>query len=258
MARQKLGQHFLFRDSILERIAAAACPDREPLVIEIGPGRGARATHQRRRAERLIAIEIDPFLAAHLTQKFAGESRLQLVEADALRCDLSQWGTAVVAGNLPYYVATPIMEHVLQLGASLRRAVFLLQKEVVERAAALPGSRAYGYLSAATQLYANVDLLFEVKPAAFRPPPKVDSAVLRLTPRDRTSELGLADARAFLRFVALCFHHKRKTLRNNLSADYGTELLEGWPEAALRAEQVSIEQFAAMYRRLPAAISGTV
>ena len=251
MARQKLGQHFLLRGSVLERIARAACPDPEPLVIEIGPGRGALTAYLLPRAAHLIAIEIDTHLASHLAQKFAGDSRVQLVEADALRTDLSQWGPAAIAGNLPYYAATPILEHVLQLSPALRRAVFLMQKEVAERAAAPPGSRAYGYLSVATQLFANVDLLFEVKPAAFHPPPKVDSAVLCLTPRNRGAELGLADPRGFLRFVALCFHQKRKTLRNNLSPAYGRELLDSWPEASLRAEQIGMEQFAAMYRRLP-------
>ena len=144
-----------------------------------------------------------------------------------------------------------LRKHALQLGSTLRRAVFLLQKEVAERAAASPGSRAYGYLSVATQLFAEVELLFEVKPAAFHPPPKVDSAVLRLTPRNRAAEFGLADPRAFLRFIALCFHQKRKTLRNNLSPEYGRELLDAWPEASLRAEQIGMEQFAAMYHRLP-------
>jgi 16S rRNA (adenine1518-N6/adenine1519-N6)-dimethyltransferase len=252
VARQKLGQHFLLRDSVLERIARAACPEPEPLVIEIGSGRGALTAHLLPRAARLVAIEIDPHLARYLAQKFAGDNRLQLVEADVLRTDLSQWGPAAIAGNLPYYAATPILEHVLQLGPALRRAVFLLQKEVAERAAAPPGSRDYGYLSVATQLFASVELLFEVKPAAFHPPPKVDSAVLRLTPRNRAASLGLADAPAFLRFVARCFHQKRKTLRNNLSPEYGRELLDAWPEASLRAEQISMERFAAMYHRLPA------
>jgi len=253
VARQKLGQHFLLRGSVLERIARATCPDPEPLVIEIGPGRGALTDHLLPRAARLVAIEIDPYLAGHLAQRFAGDSRVQLVAADALRTDLSQWGPAAIAGNLPYYVATPIMEHVLQLGPALRHAVFLLQKEVAERAAAPPGSRAYGYLSIATQLFAEVELLFEVKPAAFHPPPKVDSAVIRLTPRNRAADLGLTDPRAFLRFVALCFHQKRKMLRNNLSPTYGRELLDAWPEASLRAERINMEQFAAMYHRLPPA-----
>ena len=252
MARQKLGQHFLLRGSVLERIARAACPEPEPLVIEIGPGRGALTAHLLPRAARLVAIEIDPLLVLHLAQKFAGDSHVQLVEADALQTDLSQWGAATIAGNLPYYVATPILEHVLQLGPVLHRAVFLLQKEVAQRAAAAPGSRTYGYLSVATQLFADVDLLFDVKPAAFHPPPRVDSAVVRLTPRNRAAELGLADPRAFLRFVALCFQHKRKTIRNNVSSVYGRDLLEAWPEASLRGEQIGMEQFAAMYHRLPA------
>jgi 16S rRNA (adenine1518-N6/adenine1519-N6)-dimethyltransferase len=251
VARQKLGQHFLLRGSVLERIARAACPQPEPLVIEIGPGRGALTAHLLPRTARLVVIEIDSRLACHLAQKFAGDNRLELVEADALASDLSQWGPAIITGNLPYYAATPILAHVLQLGPILRRGVFLLQKEVAERAAAGPGSRRYGYLSVATQLFAEVDLLFEVKPAAFHPPPKVDSAVLRLTPRPRAAELGISDPQDFLRFAALCFHQKRKTLRNNLSSEYGRELLHDWPESSLRAEQLGIEQLAALYQRLP-------
>jgi len=248
VARQKLGQHFLVRDSILERIAVAACPEREQLVIEIGPGRGALTAHLLPRAERLIAVELDASLARILAQTHAADSRFQLVEADALNIDLAQWGPAVAVGNLPYYAATAIIERVLELGPALLRGVFLVQKEVAERITASPGSRAYGYLSVATQIYADVELLFEVSPAAFRPPPKVDSAVLRLVPRARAAELGIADSRAFLRFVSVCFRQKRKTLRNNL-AEYRAAV-DLWPEAGLRAEQISLPLFADLYRRL--------
>jgi len=247
VARQKLGQHFLVRGSVLERIARAACPEPEPLVIEVGPGRGALTAHLLPHAERVISIEIDPYLAAHLREKFAG-SRLEVIEANALDTDLAQWGTAAIAGNLPYYAATAIIERVLALGPHWRRAVFLVQKEVAARVSAQPGSRAYGYLSVATQLFADAQPLFDVPPAAFHPPPKVDSAVLRLTPCDRPAELDIADPQAFLRFVALCFHQKRKTIRNNLAA-YGPAV-DAWPEAAQRAEQINIPQFAEMYRRL--------
>ena len=249
MTRQKLGQHFLVRGSVLGRIARAACPEPEPLVIEIGAGRGALTAHLLDRAERVVAIEIDPYLAAHLRQKFGAEERLEVIESNALETDLGQWGPAAITGNLPYYVATPLLELVLQLGARWRRGVFLVQKEVAARVGAPPGSRAYGYLSVASQLFADVEILFEVPAAAFHPPPKVDSAVLRLLPRERAGELGIPDPPDFLRFVALCFRQKRKTIRNNLSAAYGA-VVDDWPEAALRAEQINIAGFAVMYRRL--------
>jgi 16S rRNA (adenine1518-N6/adenine1519-N6)-dimethyltransferase len=249
VARQKLGQHFLVRGSVLERIARAACPQPEPLVIEIGPGRGALTAPLLNRAGRVVAIEMDPFLSRHLQTKYAGESRLEVVVGDALELDLGAWGPAVIAGNLPYYAATAILEHVLKMGPMLRRGVFLVQKEVAERAAAAPGSRAYGYFSVALQVFASVEVLFDVPPAAFHPPPRVDSAVVRLEPRARAAELAVADMPGFLRFVALCFHQKRKTLRNNLAPTYGP-VVDGWPEAHLRGEQIDIPALAAMYRRI--------
>jgi 16S rRNA (adenine1518-N6/adenine1519-N6)-dimethyltransferase len=249
VARQKLGQHFLIRGSVLERIARAACPEPEPLVIEIGPGRGALTAHLVRHADHVVAIEVDPYLAQHLKQKLASESRLEVIESNALETDLGQWGPAVIAANLPYYAATAILERVLELGPLLRRGVFLVQKEVAARAAAVPGSRDYGYLSVVLQLSADVERLFDVRPTAFYPPPKVDSAVLRMLPRNRAGELGIADTREFLRFVALCFRQKRKTLRNNLVGSYGAAA-DALPESSLRAEQISVAAFAELYRRL--------
>ena len=249
MARQKLGQHFLIRGTVLERIARAACPEREPLAVEIGPGRGALTTHLLARADRVVAIEIDRYLAQKLAQTYCEDARLEVVEANALEIDLGQWGPAVITGNLPYYAATAIMERVMALGPTVRRGVFLMQKEVAQRIVASPGSRDYGYLSVSMQLSADIELLFEVPPAAFHPPPKVDSAVLRCAPHDRAAELGIAGRADFLRFVSLCFRQKRKTLRNNLAAPYGAAV-DNWPEVNLRAEQIGLPMFAAMYRRL--------
>ena len=128
------------------------------------------------------------------------------------------------------------------------RAVFLIQKEVADRLAARPGQREYGFLTVETALFAGARKLFEVKAAAFHPPPKVDSAVVLLEPRERQPDL--ADPSAFLRLVGQAFRHKRKTLRNNLAAIYGQEVLDSWPEAGQRAEQVSLELFVEMYQRL--------
>jgi 16S rRNA (adenine1518-N6/adenine1519-N6)-dimethyltransferase len=245
MARQKLGQHFLCSRPVLERIASAACAPDEPLVIEIGPGKGALTAHLLARARRVVAIEVDPAMIEHLRRTFGDEPRLEIVEADAPEVDFTQWGPAAITGNLPYYVATPILEKVAPSGG-----VFLIQKEVAERVTARPGSKAYGYFTVRLALCASAEMLLTVKPGAFCPPPKVDSAVVRLSPRARAEELGIADANDFLEFISACFRQKRKTLRNNLVQTNFKEGIESLPEASKRAEQLSLEQFADLYRRL--------
>jgi 16S rRNA (adenine1518-N6/adenine1519-N6)-dimethyltransferase len=252
VSRQKLGQHFLVKSSVLDRIARAACPEREPVVIEIGPGKGPLTGRLLERAARVVAVEIDPALVEFLRSKYAGEPRLTVIHGDALGADLGQWGPAVIAGNLPYYAATPIIEKALALGEGLRHAVFLVQKEVAARLIAIPGRRDYGYLTLRTRLAADVEKLFDVPPSAFRPSPKVDSTLVRLRPRRRTAELGIHDTAGFLSFLALCFRQKRKTIRNNLAGAYGKEIIGRWPEAAMRAEQLTLEQFAELYGRLAA------
>ena len=224
----------------------AVCPAGEDLVIEIGPGRGALTEKLLRRAARVVAIEIDSTLVEHLRTRFAGEPRLEIVHADILATDLVRWGRAPVAGNLPYYIASPILEKAVRL--DVPRIVFLIQKEVAERLIAKPGHREYGYLTLQTALFADTRLLFEVKPGSFRPPPQVDSAVVLLTPHMR--DLGVGDREAFRRFLSQCFRQKRKTLRNNLAGIYGKEAIDLWPEAGLRAEQIALEQFAQMFQRL--------
>lgn len=241
MARQKLGQHFLADQNVLQRIAEAACAEGEPVVVEIGPGKGALTEHLLRRALNVAAVELDGELAQALACRYPA---LEVVQGDALQVDFSRWLGAPVAGNLPFYVATPIIARVVRLR---RPAVFLVQKEVAERLVASPGSRDYGYLSLDTQFFAEASLLFTVHPEAFRPPPKVDSAVVRLAPR---KEAPHPDADAFLPFVSQAFRQKRKTLRNNLAARYGRELVEAQPEASERAEALSMAQFASLFRRL--------
>lgn len=245
MARQKLGQHFLIKGSLLERIAAAACPAATDLVVEIGPGRGALTEKLLQRASRVVAIELDSYLAAHLRQKYAGEPRLEVIEADVLAVEWGRWSGAPVAGNLPYYITSPILHRTLRLRPP--RAVFLMQEEVAQRLVAQPGSRDYGFLTVEVAVFAHAKRLFGVKPSAFHPPPKVDSAVVLLEPRE---DFVVADVEAFLKFVGRCFEHKRKTLRNNLAEAYGRERVDTWPEAGLRAEQISLEGFAEMYGRV--------
>jgi 16S rRNA (adenine1518-N6/adenine1519-N6)-dimethyltransferase len=239
LARQKFGQHFLADQSVLRRIAVAACAEGEPIVTEIGPGKGALTHFLLERAKHVRAIELDPELATYIEGRFP---QLELVRGDALHADLGDAGP--IAGNLPYYVATPIISRVLRTG---RRGTFLIQKEVAERITAQPGSRDYGYFSVECQLFATVEYLFTVMPGSFRPPPQVESAVIRLTPR---LALEVAVPATFLTLVSRCFQQKRKTLRNNLAPFYPREVVDALPEAGTRAEQLSLAQFADLFRRL--------
>jgi 16S rRNA (adenine1518-N6/adenine1519-N6)-dimethyltransferase len=245
---RRFGQHFLFRKSILDRIAEAACGEQVPLLVEIGPGKGALTESLLERAVKVIAIEIDPHLVHYLHQKFrdAMESgRLEVIEGDVLKTDFSG---AVITGNLPYYITSPILEKVFAM-PDWTRAVFLMQKEVAERLCAQPGTRDFGYLTVQTQVHAAPRILFDVPREAFRPPPKVESAVVVL---ERRSLPEVADPAAFLKLASMCFRHKRKTLRNNLPG-YDVPAEEG----RMRAEQLSIPQLAALFDKISQRHTGT-
>jgi 16S rRNA (adenine1518-N6/adenine1519-N6)-dimethyltransferase len=241
---QKLGQHFLASAKALERIARAACGEHTPLVVEIGPGRGALTEKLLEHADRVVAIELDPALAEHIRRQWP---EVELVEGNALDVDWSQWGAGVLTGNLPFYIATAIISRYLRKPGLLSQAVFLIQKEVAERITAKPGGKEYGYFSVECQFLAQVEYLFTVAPGAFRPPPKVDSAVIRLTPKPTGDKIAGAtvDIDGFLAFVSICFRQKRKTLRNNLREAYDTP-----PEIARRAEELSVDEFVELYRLL--------
>jgi 16S rRNA (adenine1518-N6/adenine1519-N6)-dimethyltransferase len=249
---RRLGQHFLTRKSTLDRIAESACGQRTPLVIEIGAGRGALTESLLERADKVVAIEVDPVLGHYLRQKFRdalNAGRLILVESDILKTDLGQWGPAVIAGNLPYYITSPILERIFAAGASCKRAVILVQAEVAARIVAQPGCRDYGYLSVMVQVQARAERLFEVPRVAFRPPPKVDSAVVLL---EASSTAGMADLPLFLKFAGNCFRFKRKTLRNNLAGLYERSLVESLVGPKDRAEALSVAQLADLFGALTA------
>ncbi len=180
-----------------------------------------------------------------MVEALGSRPRLEIVHADVLRTDLSQWGPALAAGNLPYYITSPILERIFAARTAISHAVILIQKEVAVRITAPPGSRDYGYLSVLCQTYAEVKSLFNIAPGSFSPPPKVDSAVIGLHLRQ-----DVADQTEFLTFAGRAFRQKRKTLRNNLLPFFDKSRLESMPEAGLRAEQLEISQLRDLFGRL--------
>ena len=246
----QLGQHFLVDNEILARLAEAACGEHSSRTVEIGAGRGALTRHLLERSDELHVVELDMALVRYLERHFAGESRLHIHHGDVLKTDLAQWGPAAIAGNLPYYITSPILERFLDLDDRFDRAVFLMQWEVAQRLLAQPGSRDYAYLTVATRLVCDVELISRVPPDAFSPPPKVDSGAVRL----RRKRVAPPDRDGLLKFVGRCFTHKRKNLRNNLRPFYGASI-DSLPEANLRAEQLDLEHFAALYETLSSAES---
>lgn len=250
---RRLGQHFLTRKSTLDRIAESACGERTPLVVEIGAGRGALTESLLVRADRVVAIEVDPVLIHYLRQKFRDAldaGRLILVESDILKADLAAWGPAVIAGNLPYYITSPILERLFEARGKWSLAVILVQAEVAARIVAQPGCRDYGYLSVLVQVQARAERLFEVPRAAFRPPPKVDSAVVRLEPVDAARDYGINDLPSFLKFTGNCFRYKRKTLRNNLAGLYDRSAVESLVGPKDRAEARTLPELANLFQAL--------
>ena len=174
--------------------------------MEIGPGRGALTRELLKRTDELHAIELDRSLVRYLERHFPDQSRLHIHQGDVLETDLAQWGPAHIAGNLPYYITSPIVERFLNLDERFGVSVFLMQWEVAQRLLAEPGSRDYAYLTVATQLVCDVELVCRVPPGAFSPPPKVDSGAVRLRRKPNVR----ADRQELLKFVSRCFTHKRK------------------------------------------------
>lgn len=215
-------------------------------IVEVGPGKGALTELLLRGGAQVHAVEIDPEMGAVLQRRFAGAATLDLVMGDVLETDLGQWGEAVVVGNLPYYITSPILDRIFAAKRAIGRAVVLVQLEVAHRISAQPGSRDYGYLSVVVQSQAEVRMVCRVPATAFRPPPKVESAVVALElKREEVAELD-----GFLRFAGLAFRQKRKTLRNNLLAHYPGLDGMGLTVLSKRAEQLSIGELRGLWKEL--------
>jgi 16S rRNA (adenine1518-N6/adenine1519-N6)-dimethyltransferase len=252
--RRALGQHFLRDAGIARAIVDLVAPTERDVVVEIGPGEGALTTELAARAGRLIALE----LAARLRERFA---RAEIVEADARTWDYGALaataaGRVLAVGNLPYSVGKPILMALISARTAINEMALMLQREVAERVAALPGGKTYGSLSVLTQLYCDVRVALRVPPGAFRPPPKVESAVLHLRVLP-ASRVALADERQFHVIVRAAFAQRRKTLANALAAGLGisVERIRAAAEAAgidagRRAETLTILDFAQLAARL--------
>lgn len=268
--KPKLGQHFLAALEYAARIDEALGDISQHTVLEIGPGRGVLTSLLAKHARRLIAVELDRVLAAQLRLKFGMSRNVEIIEADILAVDidslfgpkpgLGQPGVEYkpapvkVVGNLPYYITSDILLRMFEYSKYFESIVIMVQREVADRIAAEPGSRDYGMLSATAQLYARVEKLFTVPPGAFSPPPKVFSTVLRLTLAPQQEKLGVAGD-GFTNFLRLSFGQKRKTLWNNLKSAYDEAALrqalaEARVKPGARAETLSLEQSAAIYRNL--------
>ena len=248
-ARKRFGQNFLHDRSVIERIVDAIDPQPGQAIVEIGPGRAALTRELVRRAGHITAIEIDRDLAAWLRTEFPAD-RLTLVEADALELDWSALasGPLRVVGNLPYNISSPLLFRLVEFADRVIDQHFMLQKEVVDRMVAPPGSKTYGRLSVMLQLRYRMTKLFDVPRGAFNPPPKVTSSIVRMVPQP-AAELPAVDVAAFSRIVAAAFNQRRKILRNALGDLADDEVFVAAAVNPLaRAETLGVDAFVRLTR----------
>lgn len=250
-AKKALGQHFLHERGVVDKIVRAIDPQPEDALVEIGPGLGAITLPLLDRLGTLTAIEFDRDLLTALADAAHRYGQLKIVPADVLTIDFTTLAREVapggdgirLVGNLPYNLSSPILFHALNHAAVIRDMHFMLQKEVVQRMAAAPGSKIYGRLSVMLQAWCHVTALFSVPPGAFRPPPKVDSAVVRLIPR-APDTVAIRDPRRFADLVRAAFGQRRKTLRNALAGLLSpAQLTAAGIDPGARAEQLAVADF---------------
>jgi 16S rRNA (adenine1518-N6/adenine1519-N6)-dimethyltransferase len=247
-AKKRFGQNFLHDQGVIERIVRAINPKPNQNLVEIGPGLGALTTHVLPKAESLNVVELDRDVIPKLEYACTGLGSLNIFQHDAMKFDFGelyseQAGKIRVFGNLPYNVSTPLMFHLFSVIDRIQDMHFMLQKEVVERLAAQPNTKAYGRLTVMAQYYCQVEFLFVVKPGAFNPAPKVDSAIVRLKPRT-TNELAQCDPQLLKHISTAAFSKRRKTLRNALKDMVSTELMEAANiDPGRRPETLSVAEF---------------
>ncbi len=261
--KPKLGQHFLSstqaRQQIVDALGDISCCT----VVEIGPGRGAITDILAQHAKHLVAVELDRELAPVLAVRYALAENVRVLSADILKVNLddlrdtSNAEDLVVVGNLPYYITSDILLWLFAQAENFSRAVLMMQEEVADRITAPSGGSEYGLLSATTQAHVHAEKLFSLPPGAFSPPPKVNSAVVRLHPALRFVQLGV-ERQPFLNFLRGCFQQKRKTLANNLraagyaSAAIVTALHAASLDPSVRAEGIALDAMAQVFHALAA------
>ncbi len=253
-AKKRFGQNFLVDTNIINRIIRAINPLAGQHLIEIGPGLGALTTHLVDKSCQLDVVEIDRDLAGKLRGQYADTSGFQLHLIDALKVDYGAFAKGDqplrIIGNLPYNISTPLLFHLLTYKACIHDMHFMLQKEVVDRLASAEGHKTYGRLSIMVQYHCHVEPLFVVPPSAFRPTPKVESAIVRLRPRERTTPV--ADPLFFAQMINACFQQRRKTLRNGLKLilkELPADCLAGI-DLGRRPETFSVEEFIQLANQL--------
>jgi 16S rRNA (adenine1518-N6/adenine1519-N6)-dimethyltransferase len=259
--RRRLGQHFLNHPQLAEKIVGLAAVGSQDVVLEVGPGRGVLTDPLLKACRHLIAIETDPNLVEELSERFGQAKNFTLLHEDVLRFDFSKLSKIAgqkikVVANLPYSIATEIIFRLIDHRNLFSELTLMVQKEVADRLVAGPGSKTYGVLSVLTQLYSESRIVLKVPPGAFRPPPKVDSAVVAMHLSEQP-RVPVENVDAFKKLVRAAFATRRKMLRNALKSYLqGTEA--DWKQIRIflnvddkvRAEQLSLEQFAALCRRL--------
>ena len=254
VARKRFGQNFLHDQQVIDRIVASIAPQATDLLVEIGPGQAALTHPLLESGAELHLIEIDRDLVKVLEKQFSGNPRVTIHSCDALKAnipELTGHRPFRLIGNLPYNISTPLIFHILQWHELVVDMHFMLQKEVVDRMAAPPGSKIYGRLSVMTQYRANVTSLFDVLPESFSPVPKVCSSIVRLQPL-KSPPVDAGSFSNLQKVVTAAFSKRRKTLRNSLrellSAD---QIAATGIDPGQRAEQLSLSEFAALARSLP-------
>jgi len=246
MPKKSLGQYFLYDPLIIDAIIQAAQLEPDDLVVEIGPGPGSLTKRLAEKVQRLIAIELDNALYGKLTVKLAGYDNIELVCGDALEYQYENLPAFKVVANIPYYITTPIIFRLLDARKNLQSMTLTIQKEVAERIAAEPGGKDYGVLSIMVQYYADSSLQFIIPKEAFRPSPKVDSAVVHMRILDKPS-VAVRDEKLFFRIVRTTFSQRRKMLSNSLKKvheDVAEWLHKAGIDPHRRPETLSMEEFA--------------
>jgi len=247
--KKHLGQHFLQDPGIISKIIQTADVNKEDVIVEIGPGRGALTFRLAEMASEVIAIEIDHSIVESLNERAASYPNLSIVEADALRFHYHEIGTRFkVVANLPYYISTPILFRLIELSDMVTSMTIMLQKEVAKRVVAAPNSKDYGILSIAVQFYAVPEIAFNISRKSFYPEPKVDSSVLKIVPREKVA-VDVRNEGLFWGLIKSAFYYRRKTLLNSLAlSGHSKEIIKNVLEFAgidqnKRPEQVSMEEW---------------